>query len=87
MVLARPLLQLRSVRDWQPEEPQPIEEVLALEASYLKTFVNAVASRSPEQARQTTAQLMQLPAEAVTAMQNTPVGEIPLIPVALRPKI
>ena len=85
-LLAQPLLQLRSLRDWQPEKPQPIEEVLAFEESYLKTFVNAVASRNPEQARQTITHLMQLPAEAETAMRHTPVGETPIIPVALRPK-
>ncbi|MCA9922310.1 MAG: FadR family transcriptional regulator [Anaerolineales bacterium] len=84
-LLAQPLLELHSVRDWEPEEPQPIEEVLAFEASYLKTFMEAVASRNPEHAHSTIKQLMKLPAEAETAMRHTPVGETPLIPLPLHP--
>ncbi len=49
-------------------------------------MINAIASRDPDYARRTVANLMQLPEQAELAMRQTPVGAVPQIPMAL-PKI
>jgi DNA-binding FadR family transcriptional regulator len=81
--LARPLLNLRSLRTWAEAEGDSPQTMAAVEASYLRRLVAAIAGRDPDRARQTVARLVALPAEAVEAMRRTPVGEMPTIPVPL----
>jgi DNA-binding FadR family transcriptional regulator len=83
--LARPLLQLRNLRHWADSEeiyPNP-EEAVAVEAGYIRRVIEAIAGRNPATARQIISRLMELPPEAVEAMQQTPVGEITAIPIPL----
>lgn len=79
--LAQPLLMLRNLRTWREDERDTPESASQREAAYFKQLVEAIASRDPAQARATAARLMRLPAEAIKAMRQTPVGEIPIIPV------
>jgi GntR family transcriptional repressor for pyruvate dehydrogenase complex len=81
-LLAGPVLQLRSTRDWETEGITSAE-LIASETRFLQTLVTAISSGDPELARNTTAKLMQLPTEAIVAMRETPVGEIPHIRVSL----
>ena len=84
MLLAQPLTRLRNLRQWGPEEELTAEIVakaVALESTYFDIVIDAVASRDPERTRATVSKLMGLPPEAVEAMQQTPVGEIPQIPL------
>jgi len=81
-LLARPVLQLRSTRDWETENITS-EELIASETRFLETLIAAISSGDPKLARKTTAELMQLPTEAIVAMRETPVGEIPHIRVSL----
>jgi DNA-binding FadR family transcriptional regulator len=83
--LARPLLQLRNLRHWADSEdfyPDP-EEVVAVETGYIRRVIEAIAGRDPVAARKTINRLMELPPEAIGAMQQTPVGEITVIPIPL----
>jgi GntR family transcriptional repressor for pyruvate dehydrogenase complex len=84
-LLAVPLLRLRTLRRWQDTEATK-EEVLEMEAAYVRAFVDVIASRDPELARESVRQLMQLPPEAIKAMKRTPIGEMPIIPVSWQPK-
>jgi DNA-binding FadR family transcriptional regulator len=79
-LLAGPLLRLRNLRNWE-EEGATLEGVLAMESTYLETVIEAIASRDPTQARQIMTRLMQLPPEAEAVMRQTPVGQVPVIPV------
>jgi DNA-binding FadR family transcriptional regulator len=81
--LARPLLNLRSLRTWQDRPDDTPERATQREADYLRQMVDAVATRDPNQARTVVTRLMQLPPEAIEAMRQTPVGERPQIPVPL----
>jgi DNA-binding FadR family transcriptional regulator len=81
--LARPLLKLRNLRNWADADEDTVEGIIAVETRYIRELVAAVAGRDPVQARTRVAKLMELPAEAVTAMQQTPVGEISYIPISL----
>lgn len=86
ILLAQPLTRLRNLRQWGPEDEPTTENVasaVALEATYFDTVISAIDSRDPDQARATVTELMGLPSEAVEAMRQTPVGEIPQIPLAL----
>ena len=49
-----------------------------------EAVIDAIASRDAIQARTIAARLSLLPAEAIEAMKQTPVGEIPQIPVSLK---
>lgn len=82
--LARPLWRLRNLRYWQDDEDDTPDVAINLETRYYETFVEAIASRDPAQARAIAAQLSLLPVEAIEAMKQTPVGEIPQIPVSLK---
>ena len=84
-ILAGPLLGLRNLRTWRDSDRTP-DDYVALESAFCFGLVEAVESGSPQEARQIAQQLMDLPDEAITAMQNTPVGEIVSIPVPL-PKL
>jgi len=79
--LARPLYDLRNLRDWADSESDSPELYIALESRYLLGWVEAIASRDPEVARKTIQSLMTLPPEAIEAMRRTEVGEVTLIPV------
>jgi DNA-binding FadR family transcriptional regulator len=82
-ILARPILGLRSMRTWETGEvEQTPEPFIALEKRYVDTLVAAVASRDPQVAQDTVAQLMRLPQEAEAAMRSTPIGKTPHIRVA-----
>jgi GntR family transcriptional repressor for pyruvate dehydrogenase complex len=80
--LARPLLKLRNFRNWRGDEPASPETAVNIETTFWQKLVDTLAARDPDQARAITARLMCLPPEAVEAMRQTPVGEIPLIPLA-----
>ena len=79
-LLAPSLLRLRNLRTWQDDEAT-LDDMLRMESAYLETVIAAIASGDPAQARQTMIALMRLPPEAVEAMRQAPVGEIPTIPV------
>ena len=79
--LARPLYDLRNLRDWADAEDSTPEEYIELEKRFLLAWVEAIASRDPQFARQSIQRLMVLPPEAMHAMQHTAVGEVTVIPV------
>ncbi len=79
--LALPLIRLRNLRHWQDSVEDTLEAQIQREADILNAVVDALLSRDPNQARSAVSQLMQLPPQAVAAMQQTPVGEIPQIPI------
>ena len=79
--LARPLFNLRSLRDWAELESDSPELYTALEGNHILGLVEAIASRDPAKARQIVTRLMKLPPEAMEAMRRTAVGEITVIPV------
>ena len=81
--LARPLLSLRNLRTWAEEEESTLDKVIAAETVYIQRLLEAITSRDPDQARSVVTALMKLPAEAVEAMRQTPVGEISVIPIPL----
>jgi GntR family transcriptional repressor for pyruvate dehydrogenase complex len=81
-LIAGPLLRLRNVRSWQDDEATP-DRLVNIEAAFIRLAIDAISSRDPNQARETMRRLMHLPAEAIEVMRNTPVGEIPEIPVSL----
>jgi GntR family transcriptional regulator, transcriptional repressor for pyruvate dehydrogenase complex len=81
-LLASPILHLRSVRHWEDRAIE-VEQMIASETQFVETLISAVASRDPLLAQKTVAQLMVLPPEAEQAMRNTPVGEIPHIPISM----
>ncbi len=80
--MARPLLKLRNFRNWRGDEPASPETAVNIETAFWQKLVDTLAAKDPDQARAITARLMRLPPEAVEAMRQTPVGEIPLIPLA-----
>jgi GntR family transcriptional repressor for pyruvate dehydrogenase complex len=75
------VLQLRNVRSWQDEEAT-LEDVMGNEEAYMRMAVDAIASRDPDKARETIRRLMQLPREAEVIMKETPIGDVPIIPVS-----
>lgn len=83
MQLAKPLLHLRNLRTWADLPDETHDQIAAQEAGYINRLVEAVASRDPQQARHIGRQLVELPEEAILAMQRTPVGQITDIPIPL----
>lgn len=81
--LAQPLLKLRNLRSWREEDEGTPETTTQREASYFNQLMEVIAAGDPAQARATTTRLMRLPPEAIEAMRQTPIGEIPIIPVGL----
>ncbi|MCP4978387.1 MAG: hypothetical protein GY931_19750, partial [Maribacter sp.] len=51
-------------------------DVEQFERQYLQQIIDTIAARNPDQTRQSVKALMQLPPEAVAAMQKTAVSEI-----------
>jgi GntR family transcriptional repressor for pyruvate dehydrogenase complex len=84
-LLAMPLLELHSTRDWDSGEEESItyEEAVVIEQAVINNIVDTIASRDPDYARKMMRQLMQLPEEAEASMRETPVGETLLIPLSL----
>lgn len=82
--LAGPILQLRSLRNWEngPEHIEP-EQLIEIEKTYFDQIVELIEARNPEQARIKMREYMELPKEAVQAMKETPIQEIPKIPVSI----
>ena len=85
-LLAPPLVRLRTFRNWQDDD-MDMNELLAMESEYFQTIVDAIVSRDPENVRKMMHRLMKLPQEAVQAMRTTPVGEVPVIPIALQARM
>lgn len=85
-LLAPPLVRLRTFRNWQDDD-MDMNELLAMESEYFQTIVDAIVSRDPENVRKMMHRLMKLPQEAVQAMRTTPVGEVPVIPIALQDRM
>lgn len=85
--LARPLLRLRNLRTWQDNPEHTLETTIALELEFYRRVIDAIATRNPTFAAEETTRLMQLPPEAIDAMQETPVGEIPQIPLPIPAKL
>jgi DNA-binding FadR family transcriptional regulator len=81
-LLAPPLGSLRNLRYWQ-SEAETMEGVIESESAYYRILGEAIASGDPAEARRAVSKLMKLPAEAEEAMRDTPVGEVPVIPLAL----
>ncbi len=81
-LLAEPLLSLLAPRSWQEGE-MTAEDFIAHERRLIDARVAAIAARDPDRARETARTLMALPPEAEAAMQATPVGQIPDIPLPL----
>ena len=79
--LARPVLRLRNLRTWLDNPEHTLESTIALEVDFYSRVIDAIAGRNPTFAAKETARLMQLPTEAIEAMRQTPVGEIPQIPL------
>lgn len=84
-LLATPTLRLRNLRTWQHGDID-VEDAIRFEKAYLHAMIDAIASRDPDFARRTVAELMQLPEQAELAMRQTPVGDVPQIPMALPQK-
>jgi len=81
--LARPLMNLRNLRQWAEATDDTPEIAIAVETTYIRQLMKAVTSRDSAQARAIVAHLMALPPEAIEAMRQTPVGEISIIPISL----
>ncbi len=84
--LAGPLSKLRNLRSWRGDGDFTPEAAIRLESEFLSRFVEVIAARDPAQARVTVARMMRLPEGAVEIMRRTPVGAIPIIPAAYRPR-
>lgn len=84
-LLAPSLLRLRTSRHWESGD-QEVEEILAIENAYWEQVMAALRGRDPEQARRQIRALMALPPAAEAAMRQTPVGEVPHIPLPLTPR-
>lgn len=74
LLLAEPLTQLHAMRRWAGKE-FTVEYIIANERKILNAIVDAIAERDPDGARRAVANIHQLPAEAVTAMKATAIGE------------
>ncbi len=74
--LALPLLNLRNIRQWTIIDNYSKEEYIQMEKDYCDSLLTLIKNKNPEHARNTTRQKMMLPPQAITAMKNTPVGEV-----------
>lgn len=83
--LAMPLIKLRNVRNWLEDEEMTPQAFIEAEKTYLDSIVKAIATRDADRARVAVSGLMQLPSEAIQAMKETPVGEVPDIPLPFKP--
>ncbi|MBG7609307.1 MAG: FadR family transcriptional regulator [Anaerolineae bacterium] len=81
--LARPLINLRNLRNWESDEGETTDNAVEIEMMYINGLVDAISSRDAKFARKRVQQLMSLPYEAIDAMKKTPIGEQPQIPLSL----
>lgn len=79
--LARPLLRLRNLRHWLDNPEHTPKSMVDSEVDFYRHMIEALAGHNPVVAATETTRLMSLPPAAITAMQQTPVGESPQIPV------
>ncbi|MFT5197237.1 MAG: DNA-binding FadR family transcriptional regulator [Cellvibrionaceae bacterium] len=79
--LARPLVRLRNLRNWEVDENDTPENLVEIEMLYFNGLLDAIESRDPVFARQWVGKLMSLPPTAIAVMKQTPVGERPKIPL------
>ncbi len=85
--LAQPLLILQNLREWQDSEDDTVAELIKTESDILNRLADALATRDAGQARAAVSRFMKLPPEAIEAMRQTPVGEIPKIPISLHSRL
>lgn len=78
-LLAAPLLSLRNVRYWEETEHDTPETRVARESAAIQAIAMAVVDGDPAAARLVVRQVTELPEEAVAAMRNTRVGDVPRI--------
>lgn len=83
-VLAQPLMRLRNLRNWRDEASDTPQIWIDREAETFTALVEALTRRDAAQARTIAATISDLPAAAIQAMRDTPVGEIAQIPVSLQ---
>jgi DNA-binding FadR family transcriptional regulator len=69
-LLARPLIQLHGARDWEGLS----DSMTSQETRFITTVIGLIRSRDPEKARNQMRGLMELPPEAVAALQKTAVA-------------
>jgi len=84
--LAGPLSKLRNLRTWRGDGTYAPETAIKTETEFLNQFVEAIAARDPARARATIARMMRRSEGAVEVMRRTPVGAMPVIPAAYRPR-
>lgn len=77
------LVALRRPRDWVGLSER---EGLDLDRAFLDELLSILETRDPERARERVAQLMKLPPEAIAAMKQTPIGDVPRIDIATAPQ-
>ena len=82
MILAQPLLRLRTFRSWQGGKLNPFEQ-LEREIAYFQTIFDTISSGDPQLVRKTVQRYMELPSEAERVMRETPIGEVPVIQLPL----
>lgn len=83
-LLARPLLRLRSYREWQDEKPE-LDVLLETEAAFGDEVIRALASGDAKTAREIARNLVTLPPGAERAMRQTRIGDVPRIPLPYSP--
>ncbi len=71
-LLARPLNRLHSFRHWIGAE----EEAVTMDTDFLNTMYESIATGDPSAARARMSTITQMPQEAITAMRQTPIGEV-----------
>ena len=81
-LLSSPFQAVQSIREWESGTASA-NELISVESGALHRAVEAIEARNPSNARTVVAEFFELPAEAVQAMQETPVGEVPHIPTDL----
>lgn len=81
--LAPALLGLRSVRHWAGHPEKSPEDAAARETRHFQSLLKLLEAGEPGPAREYARQITALPPAAVQAMKETPVGEIPQIPLEL----
>lgn len=74
---------IRNARSFDGEQDRDPEKVSRRETDAIGRILTAIESGDPDRARSVTSKLLNLPPEAVNAMKQTVVGEVPQIPVDL----
>jgi DNA-binding FadR family transcriptional regulator len=83
-LLSQPLYRLQSLKSWESEEEEPVEESVRREKSYFDTILENIKSRNPERAAKAIARpLSAFPESAKDAMRRTPIGDNAVLPEPL----